>query len=166
MTTEEMKNEFYSLYNMMANSNKVENMRTFGNVHKEMMEWFIKNKPELAQEWLYKLESIKWKNYLTPTEAENIVANMQPKAPWSRDVWKSAMQQYELPTEEEPYYNSCALWVEMNKMYSDFGEEIAALLGKPLSPTDKDIITACYKMALKTLKDRDGVYAIRKYFDV
>jgi len=38
------------------------------------------------------------------------------------------------------------------------------MLGKPLSYTDKDIITACYKMALKNLKDKDGVYDIRKYF--
>lgn len=38
------------------------------------------------------------------------------------------------------------------------------MLGKPLSPTDKDIISACYKMALKTLKDKDGVYSIRRYF--
>ena len=43
-------------------------------------------------------------------------------------------------------------------------KEIAALLGKPLSPSDKDIISACYKMALKNLKDKDGIYDIRKYF--
>lgn len=63
-----------------------------------------------------------------------------------------------------PSYNRCALWVEMNKIYSDYGEEIASLLGKPLSSSDKDIISACYKMALKNLKDKDGVYDIRKYF--
>ena len=79
-----MKKEFQALYNMMANSNKVENMHTFGNVHKEMMHWFIQNKPELAQEWLDKLESIKWKNYLSPKEAEKIVAGMNPKAPCVR----------------------------------------------------------------------------------
>jgi hypothetical protein len=89
---------------------------------------------------------------------------MDPSAPWKRDVWKSTMESFGLPLEEQPAYNRCALWVEMNKMYSDFGDEIAALLGKPLSPTDKDIITACYKMALKTLRDKDGVYNIRSYF--
>ena len=52
----------------------------------------------------------------------------------------------------------------MHKVYSDFGEEIASLLGKPLTATDKDIISACYKMALKNLKDKDGMYDIRKYF--
>ena len=65
-----------------------------------------------------------------------------------------------------PALRGCAIWVEMSKMYSDFGDEIAALLGKPLVPTDPDIISACYKMALKTLKDKDGVYNIRKYFSL
>ena len=159
-----MKKEFYELYDMMASSHDVNNMRTFGNVHKEMMEWMIANKPELAQEWLDKLSSIKWCNYLTPKEAEKIVSEMVPKAPWSREVWKSAMESFGLPLEEAPFYNRCALWTEMNKIYSDFGDEIAALLGKPLSLSDKDIISTCYKMALKNLKDKDGVYNIRKYF--
>ena len=91
---------------------------------------------------------------------------MDPKAPWTRDAWSQAMQSFGLPLEDAPFYNRCALWVEMNKMYSDFGDEIAALLGHALSPSDKDIISACYKMALKTLRDKDGVYNIRKYFDV
>jgi hypothetical protein len=45
MTQEEMRKEFYALYNMMANSEKVEFMHVFGKVQKEMMEWFIVNKP-------------------------------------------------------------------------------------------------------------------------
>jgi len=159
-----MKQEFAGLYDMMANQRDVKFMRVFGGVHKEMFDWFVANKPELAQEWLDKLEAIKWHQYLTPKEAEKIVAGMDPKAPWSREVWKNAMESFGLPLEEMPAYNRCALWVEMNKIYSDFGEEIAALLGKPLSASDKDIISACYKMALKNLKDKDGIYDIRKYF--
>lgn len=159
-----MKQEFTSLYDTMANQKDVKYMQIFGGVHKEMFDWFVQNKPDLAQEWLDKLEAIKWHQYLTPKEAERIVGNIDPKGPWSRDQWKSAMESFGLPLEDAPYYNRCALWVEMNKMYSDFGDEIAALLGKPLQPTDKDIITACYKMALKTLRDKDGVYNIRSYF--
>lgn len=166
MTQEEMKKKYWSLYEYMATSNKPENMKTFGRVMTKMMEWAIQNKPNEAQEWIDELECIKWRNYLTPAEAQKIVDGMVPKAPWSRDAWKNAMTQFELPMEEEPYFNACALWVEMNKMYSDFGEEIANMLGKPLSPTDKDIILATYKMALKTLKDQDKIYSIRKYFDV
>lgn len=163
-TAEEMKQEFNALYNLMAGQQNVKYMRTFGNVHKEMMDWMIQNKPELAQEWLDKLESIRWHQYLTTKEAQKIIDGMDPKAPWLRDAWKTTMEQMGLPLAEEPHYNSCALWVEMNKIYSDFGDEIASLLGKPLSPTDKDIITACYRMALKNLKDKDAIYDIRKYF--
>lgn len=165
-TPEQMKEQFNELYNLMAASNNVAFMRTFGNVHKEMINWFITNKPDLAEEWLCKLESIKWKQYLSPKEAEKIVAGMDPKAPWSKDVWKTTMESFGLPLEEIPYYNSCALWTEMNKIYSDFGDEIAALLGKPLSPNDKDIISASYKMALKNLKDKDHIYNIRYYFSL
>ena len=105
MNQEEMKKEFQALYEKMANSNEVAFMRIFGNVHKEMMDWFIANKPELAQEWLDKLQSIKWKNYLTPKEAERIVAEMQPKAPWTKEQWRQAMEQKGFVTDEEPYYN-------------------------------------------------------------
>ena len=163
-TAQELKDKYYELYEYMASSKDPKNMKAFGHVMNEMYEWFVANKPDAAQEMIDQLESIKWKQYLTPKEAQKIIDKMDPKAPWSRDQWKTAMESFGLPLEEPPYYNRCALWTEMSKMYSDFGDEIAALLGKPLTPTDKDITSACYKMALKTLKDKDGVYNIRKYF--
>lgn len=151
---------------MMAQSQNPKNMKVFGNVMSEMMDVMIQKMPTEAEEMIDKLEAIKWKQYLTPKEAEMIVSKMDPKGPWSRETWKNTIESFGLPLEEQPHYNRCALWVEMNKIYSDFGDNIAELLGKPLSPTDKDIITACYKMALKNLKDKDGVYNIRKYFGV
>jgi len=163
-----MKNEFYALYNMMANSDKVENMRLFGQVHKEMMEWMIANKPEAAQEWIDKLESIKWKQYLTQKEAEKIVSKMEPKAPWGRDEWRQAMKQLGLEMEEEPYYNSCALWVEMNKQYSDHAESIARdIIKKPLNDIPAEVmVPAMRSLAIDVLKDRDHIYNIRKYFSL
>lgn len=151
---------------MMAQSQNPKNMKVFGNVMTEMMDVMIQKMPAEAEEMIDKLEAIKWKQYLTPKEAEKIVAGMDPKGPWSREAWKNTMESFGLPLEEQPAYNRCALWVEMNKIYSDFGENLAELIGKTLSPTDKDIITACYKLALKNLKDKDGVYNIRKYFNV
>ena len=159
-----MKERYMSLYDYMAQSRDQKNMKAFGCVMTEMMDYLVANKPDVAEEMIDKLEAIKWHQYLTPKEAEKIVAGMDPAGPWSRDMWKKTMESFGLPLEEVPYYNSCALWTEMNKIYSDFGEEIAALLGKPLSASDKDIISACYKMALKNLKDKDGIYDIRKYF--
>ena len=146
-TTQELKDRYTSLYEYMAQSREPKNMKTFGCVMTEMMDVMLQKLPAEAEEMIDKLESIKWHQYLTPHEAEKIVANMDPKAPWTRDQWKAAMESFGLPIEDAPHYNRCALWVEMNKTYSDYGEEIAALLGKPLSPSDPDIITACYKMA-------------------
>jgi hypothetical protein len=164
MTPTDLKERYTALYDYMAASRDPKNMMAFGSVMTQMMDAMLQKMPADAEEMIDKLEAIKWHQYLTPKEAEAIVAKMDPKAPWSRDTWKSAMESFGLPIEDASHYNRCALWVEMNKMYSDFGDEIAALLGKPLTPTDKDIIAACYKMALKTLKDKDGVYNIRKYF--
>ena len=161
-----MKERYMSLYDYMAQSRNPKNMKVFGAVMTQMMDVILQKMPDTAEDMIDKLESIKWRQYLTPKEAEKIVLGMDPKAPWSREVWRNAMESFGLPLEEMPAYNRCALWVEMNKIYSDFGEEIASLLGKPLSASDKDIIAACYKMALKNLKDKDGIYDIRKYFSV
>lgn len=168
MTQEEMKNEFNALYNMMASSNNVEFMHVFGEVHKEIFEWLVANKPELAEEMLMKLESIRWRQYLTAKEAEKIVNGMNPKAPWNKDVWKQAMTQLELPMEEEPCYNSWALWCEMNKQYSDHAQTIAdSIIKKPLAEIPAEqIVPVIRAMALDVLKDKDHVYNIRKYFSL
>ena len=72
MTQEEMKKEFRALYEKMANSNDVILMHIFGKVQQEMMEWFITYKPDLALEWIEKLNTIKWHNYLTKKEAQGV----------------------------------------------------------------------------------------------
>jgi hypothetical protein len=160
MTAEEMRQEFGSLYQMMANSQEVAYMRTFGNVHKEMMEWFIQNKPDLAQEWIWKLEAIKWKNYLTPKEAESIVSNMNPKAPWSREQWKSEMEKHGFDLEKDPCYNSCALWVAMDMIMSDSGDTIKKYV------EEQNLFEFVYHLAVDKLTDKDGVFSIRHYFSV
>jgi hypothetical protein len=167
MTPEQMKEKFNELFQLMASSNNVAFMRVFGNVHKEMMNWMIANKPDLAQDWVEKLCSIKWKNYLTTKEAEKIVSSMNPEAPWAMESWKQAMKSLGLVTEESPYYNSCALWVEMNKQYSDSANTIAAIKGVALNEVPaEDMVKATHLLALDMLKDADGKYNIRSYFGV
>ena len=161
-----MKQEFNELYDLMANQRDVKYMRVFGGVHREMMDWFIANKPDLAQEWLDKLESIKWHQYLTRKEAENIVARMNPSAPWKYDVWQAAMTKLGIQMEEQPYYNAYALWCEMNKQYSDHAESLAGKVWKkPLSTIPaEEIVPAIHALAVDVLRDKDGVYDIRSYF--
>ena len=91
---------------------------------------------------------------------------MIPKAPWSRDIWRNAMASLGLQIEEEPYYNSCALWVVMNQVYTDHAQTIADnILKKPLSEIPADqLVPGIYALALDLLKDKDGVYCVRSYF--
>lgn len=153
-----MKKEFHALYTLMANSTNVEYMHIFGMVHKEMMEWFIVNKPELAQEWLDKLESIRWKNYLTPKEAEHIVSHMEPKAPWSREQWKQAMEAHNYALMKEPCYNSCALYVTMNMIMSDSADTLKKYVD------EQKLFSVVYELAVDKLTDKDNVFSIRSYF--
>lgn len=155
-----MKKEFYALYDMMAISNKVEFMHIFGKVHKEMMGWFIQNKPELAQEWLDKLEAIRWKNYLSPSEAEKIVSEMKPQAPWTREQWNVAMEKSGLEKEERPCYNKCALYVTMNMIMSDSSATLTKFIG------NGDLFKFVHALSVDKLKDEDGRFKIREYFGV
>lgn len=160
MTPEEMKKKFTELYELMAASGKISYMHTFGNVHKEMMDWFITNKPELAQEWLDKLEAIKWKNYLTSKEAEKIISGMSPAAPWKKDQWKQAMIEHEFAVEHEPDYNSCALYTTMNMIMSDSGETLKKFVDA------ENLFNAVHSLAVDKLTDKDGIFNIRNYFSV
>ncbi len=164
--TAELKEQYDFLYDYMAASRDPKNMKAFGSVMTEMMDAMLQKMPNEAEEMIQKLESIRWSNYLTPKEAEQIVDNMRPKAPWNRDVWNNAMQQLGISVEEQPYYNRCALWVEMNKQYSDHAETIAErIIKKPLASIPaEEIVSGIHALALDVLKDKDGVYNIRRYF--
>ena len=165
LTQQEMREKYAMLYDYMATSGKTEYMKVFGHVMTDMMEWLIDYKPEAAQEWIEKLCAIKWKNYLTRKEADEIVAKMNPKAPWSHDVWKSTMDSLGIPTEEQPCYNSCALWVVMNMVHSDSAPTIAKIMEAPLSEIpQQQFVKAVHAFALDKLKDTDGVFNVRKYF--
>lgn len=155
-----MKNEFAALYEKMANSNEVKNMHVFGEVHKEMMEWMIHNRPTEAQEWIEKLSSIGWNNFLTQREAEKIVSSMNPKAPWSREMWRMTMGQHGLPLAKEPCYNTCALWVTMSMIMSDSSETIRNYI-------DEDaLFKFVHDLAVDKLTDKDEIFNIRDYFNL
>ena len=165
MDEQELKQKYMELYEYMATSGNPKNMKAFGKVMTEMYDWFAVNKKEAAEEWLMKLESVRWNNYFTQTEAEKIVADMRPKAPWTKDAWKNVMQSLGLRTEDSPCYNSCAMWVAMNMVYSDHGASIAKLLGTPLPNLQANVIVpAVHSMAIDLLCDIDKKFDIRHYF--
>ena len=156
-----MKEKYYELYEYMAQSKEPKNMKAFGHVMNEMMDWMIANKPDAAQAWIEKLESIKWKNYLTSAEAESIVDTMKPTAPWSRDQWNAAMDSSGFEKEEWPCYNKCALYVTMNMIMSDSSDTLVKYISD-----ENDLFSFVHALAIDKLKDEDGKFAIRNYFGV
>ena len=160
MTTEELKQQYTELYEHMAVSRKPEYMKAFGKVMTEMFDWFSVNKREAAEEWLMKLESIKWDNYLTPAEAEKIVAGMKPKAPWGMDAWKAEMEAHGLQMEDAPCYNKCALYATMNMVMSDSADTLKKYVN------DENMFDAVFDLAIDKLDDTDKKFNVRKYFGV
>lgn len=159
-----MKETFHKLYDIMASSTDVKNMRVFGGVLKDMMYWFIDNRPEQARDYIEMLCGIKWNNYLTSKEAQSIVSKMSPRAPWSMEEWISAMEDAGLDLAEEPYYNQCALYVVMSMVYSDSSATIDKIADRRLSEREKFIFI--HDLAMDKLLDEDGVFDVRKYFNV
>lgn len=167
MEQKEIITKFEELYGLMSASCKTEDRELFDKVMCEMFEWLAANQSALAQEWLSKLESIKWNNYLTTKEASKIVASMTPKPVWAKEQLMEALQKLGLATEEAPCYNGNALYVTVSMVYSDSAQTIAAIIGKPLSEIDNEtMLKAVYALALDKLKDRDGVFNVRSYFSL
>ena len=129
METTELKESFCSLYKYIINSDDEEKMHVLGQLTKEMMMRTIDSNPSLAKEYIERLESVKWCNYLTDKEAEAIVAKMQPSPLWSRSAWNEAMAKMDWMTSDEPHYNANALFVTMSMITSDSGETLAKIAG-------------------------------------
>lgn len=161
MNEEEIMKKYDHLYEKMATSNNIENMKLFGKVGREAMVQLAKHAPEKAQELVEELCAINWDNYLTEREAEKIVSNMVPQRPWPKEQWRVVMEQHGYKLEEEPYYNKCALYVTMSMIYSDSHDTIERYMNP-----DADAFEIIHSLAIDKLKDKDGVFSIRSYFSL
>lgn len=165
MTKEELRNKFDGLYAYMAMSREPKYMVLFGDVMKEMMAWMIENKPETAEKYIETLCAIKWRQYLTRSEAMEIFENMVPSGAWSYDTWLGAMKTLGLEYEREGVFNCYALWIVMNAIHSDNGKVIAGLMGlQPSDTGNADYIKTIHKLAMNKLLDEDGYFEIRDYY--
>lgn len=160
----EMLEKFDKLYQKMSTSDNVEHMKLFGHVMREAIEEVCDFQPERAEEMIDKLCAINWHNYMTQREAEAIVSNMAPKAKWSFDQIERTLESENISMSEEPYYNKWALWTEISKLYSDSGKTLMEFLQKVGRASDSELLLLLYGLAIDNLKDKDGVYNIRKYF--
>lgn len=171
MTKEAMIERYDELYNKMASSKDPKNMQIFGESEKWMFRKIASMNPDLAQSWLSHLEAICWHNYLDEKEMNNIAkkiinADGTSGLHWSYDVFTKTVTSLGGAVEDKPYYNSYALCVTANMIYSDLAESIAEDMGyKTVSevPAEK-MAASCYKKAVAYLKDKDGNYLVRDYF--
>lgn len=167
MEANEIKQQFEVLYNVMVGSNEPKYMHIFGETMKSMMSNIIALKPELACEYVNKLCSIEWDNYLTKKEAMSIVGEMNPSGGWDCTEWEKMMDDMDLRKEDKPYYNKWALYVTMNMIYSDSAKSIAVIAGKTLDDIpNEELFAAVHMLALDKLEDKDGMFDVRTYFSV
>ena len=165
MDTKALKEKFDGLYSYAVSGRGSEDMRVLGDVMCRMMHEVIDAHPQMAEEYVNMLEAVKWDNYLTEKEADTIVGAMNPAPKWSRQQWKSMMEQTGQPMDVEPMYNRCALYTTMSMVDSDNGETIAKLMGKNgVATNDMDYFVTVHQFALDKLKDKDKVFDIRRYF--
>ena len=151
-------------------------MRMFGSIITHMFNQVAEKHPDIAMATIELLSAIEYNNYVSMPEAINtashfvnddtlITNNAEPTkgAHWSTEALKSFLGVKGLPLEDKPYYNWCALWLTVNMIYSDFANTLSEITGAK----DNDrIATACYKMAVKKLKDLDRPHFIREYFEL
>ena len=154
-----MKKKFCSMYWDIINSQDESKMKVLGHVMKQAMFKIIETSPSLAKEYLDELEAVNWINYLTAKEAQDIVANMDPKPNWSFAKWQDEMGQHKFTTEVEEKYNEYALYITMCMILSDSGNTLTTLV-----PDQKKLFELIYYLALDKLNDKDGKFNIRKYF--
>ena len=160
-----MKEEFRKLYEYIINSGDEEKMHILGSVTCSMMDRMIETSQQAAREYIDQLQAVKWHNYVTPYEADIIVAKMTPKPSWNYTEWSRMMSKMELQMSEEPYYNECALYVTMCMISSDSGSTIIGLINDNGISLDSNIMFRfIYKLAIDKLKDRDRMFNIRSYF--
>ena len=170
MNKEERYQQFLDRYEAIISSNDTSQMQPLGEMVKRVMKWLINYEPEIATAAISILngeESKECRNYLSAREADEIVSNMEPQPQWTLHHILDMLRSAGYATEEPPYYNNYALAATMCMILSDSGETLKEELGSDIRPAKADeILRLVYKLAVDKLKDKDGKFNIRKYFDL
>lgn len=158
-----MKERYHHLYEDMASASEPEKMKTFGNAEMWVFEKLTESHPELAERWLEKLEAGAWHNYVSPHEYEEVCMNIQNSddtmgGHWTFNEIMSAVVALNGVVEEAPYYNSYALALTMNMLYSDHNETVKTYV------REDDIVPFYYSLAVEKLNDKDREHFVRPYF--
>lgn len=171
MTKEEMMNEYEMYSHKIVKSKDVKHMEVLGEVCEWLFGQAASKMPDVAESALAHLAATEWNNYLSQTEAMNIgkrIVNQDGTKGfhWTHDVFTKAVESLGGVVEEKPYYNSYALCVTANTIYSDHALSIAMDLGykEPKEVPNDKMALSVYRKAVEKLKDIDGGFQVRKYF--
>lgn len=171
MKKEELIERYDELYDKMKHSKDVKNMKIFGKAEKYMFHELAGVHPDMAEKWLSHLESVEWCNYLSQNEAMNIgrrITNQDGMKGfhWNHEVFTNAVKSLGGVVENKPYYNSYALCVTANMVYSDHAKSIAEDMGykTPNDVPNEKMALSCYKKAVEYLEDVDRGFNVRDYF--
>ena len=171
MTKEQMMQEYDMYKSKIIKSKDIKHMEMLSDVCEYMFEQAAVKMPDVAESALAHLASTEWNNYLSEHEAKNVgmrIINQDGTKGfhWTHDVFTKAVEGLGGVVEEKPYYNSYALCVVANVIYSDHALSIAMDMGyKTVAevPNEK-MALSCYRKAIEKLKDIDGGFHVRKYF--
>ena len=168
MTAEELYQQFLSRYEAAVN---IGDMTRLGEMVQRVMRWLSAYEPDIAAQAIDildgKSKNQECRNYLTEQEARTIVEGMAPKPRWDLERLEEMLQNAGLPTDEPPYFNRWALLTDMCKIQSDNFDTLKSIIGLPSHPaTSEEMLAAIYQLALNDLRDEDGKFNIRKYFDL
>ena len=168
---EEMIKKYHELYEDMKHSGDPMKMNIFGEADKWAFKTMSELSPKHAEIWLGILESIRWNNYLTDTEASHIASTLANQdgtqgAVWDKATFLSVIEKGGGEAERMPYYNSNALWVTAAMIYSDHAKSIAEDMGYSSVaevPVEK-LAMSTYRKAVEKLCDKDRKFFVRPYY--
>lgn len=167
MTVEELYQQFLSRYEAAINSG---DMTRLGEMVQRVMRWLVAYEPDIAAQAIALLDGDKsqeCRNYLTEQEARAIVKGMSPKPRWELEKLEEMLRNAGMTTDEPPYFNRWALLTDMCRIQSDKFDTLKRIIGSPSHPaTSEEMLAAIYQLALDDLRDKDGKFNIRKYFDL
>ena len=150
------------LFEMMSESGDIEKMKTFGKAERWAFELMSRSNPSVAREWLDRIESVAWNNYLSESEAAYIVTNLIDRNGRTGQVWsvrevEQVADTAGIPMELPPCYNRFALWTTMNMLATDHLGTATAFVGD-------DAPKLLLQMSVDKLKDPDRPDFVRPYF--
>ena len=170
MTAEELYQQFLSRYDGIIRGGIDGDMQRLGDMTKRVMRWMSVNEPGLAAQAIAILDGDKsqeCRNYLSGHEASEIVRQMEPQPQWPLGQVLDMLRNAGYATDEPPYFNDYALAATMCMILSDSGQTLQRIIGSPSHPaTNEELLASVYQLAIDKLKDEDGKFNIRKYFDL